>query len=74
MKFEAQLDVNLKKICDNYEKASNDVKTAISKLAADEDGLEAQIRQVVLAYKKTAVQVDNPDLESALQQVIAAFP
>jgi hypothetical protein len=73
-KLDAQWEAGLKKICDLYAKESKEIQTAIDKLAADEDRLESQIRQLVLSYQKTAVQIDKPDLESALGKVLAGFP
>ena len=73
-KLDAQWETGLKKISDSYAKDAKDIKTAIDKLEADEDRLEAQIRQLVLNYQKTAVQIDKPDLESALGKVLAGFP
>jgi hypothetical protein len=73
-KLDAQWETGLKKIADSYAKDAKDIKTAIDKLEADEDRLEAQIRQLVLNYQKTAVQIDKPDLESALGKVLAGFP
>ena len=45
-----------------------------TKLEAEADAVESQVRQVILSYKKIAVQADQSDLPNALQQVIAAFP
>jgi hypothetical protein len=73
-KLDNQYIVNLKKICANYEKDSKAIKSEIDKLEADEDGLEAQIRKMVLSYQKTAVQIDNQKLETDLNRVLTAFP
>jgi hypothetical protein len=72
-KFDSQFEAALKKASESYEKESKDVKTAIDKLEADEDRLEAQIRQLVLNYQKTAVQIDNSALENDLGKVLAGF-
>ena len=73
-KVNAQSIVDVKKICDSYSKESKDIKTAIDKLAADTDQLEAQIRKIVLSYQKTAVEIEKPDLESSLEKVLEGFP
>jgi len=73
-KLDAQWEVGLKKICDSYEKESKAIKTATDKLEADEDRLEAQIRQLVLKFQKTAVQNDKGGLEADLGKVLAGFP
>ena len=72
-KLDSQWEVGLKKICDTYEKESKDIKTAVDKLEGDEDRLEATIRQLVLNYQKTAVQIDNSALENDLEKVLAGF-
>lgn len=61
------------KASNNYEKAAKEIKTAIDKLESDSDRLEAQICKTVLSYQKTAVKMNKPELESALEEVLAAF-
>ena len=73
-KLDNQHVVNLKKICDSYEKESKSIQSAIDKLETEETNLESQIRKVVLSYQKTAVDIDNKKLETDLNKVLAAFP
>jgi len=72
-KIESQYLANVQKICDMCAKESTDIKAAVDKLEADQARLEAQIRQVVLGYQKTAVQIDKPELEDDLGKVLDGF-
>jgi len=73
-KLHSQAVTDIKKCSDGYEKESKDIKTAIDKLEADTDHLEAQIRSGVLTLQKMAVKKKNDSLETDLEKVLAGFP
>jgi hypothetical protein len=72
-KMDAEWETGLKRITDSYTKESKDIKTGIDKLTADEDRLDAQIRQGILNYQKTAVQIDNSKLEGELDILLTCI-
>ena len=72
-KLDSQYLATVQKVCDGCAKESADIKAALDKLEADEDRLETQIRQVVLGFQKTAVQIDKPELEDDLGKVLEGF-
>jgi hypothetical protein len=72
-KVNAQFLADVQKLCDGCAKECTDIKAAIDKLEADQDRLEAQIRQAALSHQKTAVKIDKPELVDDLGNLLDGF-
>lgn len=65
-----EMCARMKKVRDDYKSRSEAVTSGIKKLEADADKFEAQIRQIVTTYQKTAVEMDHDEIVASVRSLV----